>query len=174
MDTKKISKYFDKDRTVMESVIYTLLLALLQAGLSIPFAKTFYSAWNEAALAIMGKGLPQIEFTTTGYVFMFLALYLAFLTLILISTLFVHAYLWLFGASKAPFRHTVSSICYGLTPTYLLGWIPYVSVASYPISLAAIIFGLSRRHQLPRWKFSMLIIALLLLLASAALYLMGY
>lgn len=165
---------FEEERSLKWSALYAIGMAFLQAALSLPFASTFYQKWSDIMFTALGKGLPQIQLTTTGYAIILLVMYLVFIVLIALIAAIVHLLYKIFGGSREGFSCTAQAICYGLTPTFLLAWIPAVSLYTYPLSFVHCAYGLYKTHDIPRWKHALLMIAIALLFASIVLYILGY
>ncbi|MBI4449398.1 hypothetical protein HY641_05220 [Candidatus Woesearchaeota archaeon] len=153
---------------------YVLTFFLVQSGLSLLFAEAFYQNWNRIFLAATGKVLPALAFTTTGYLLIFAALAVIGCLAIIISILLTHAYLRCIGGSRQSLGATSSAIAYGLTPSFVFGWIPYASFIAHLWSIVLVLLALRIKHPMPLWRYTLLIITLALAAIAAGLYLLGY
>lgn len=166
--------FTSKQHSTARSALYVVFFTIIQSSLSLLFATEFYQAWTDASVALTGKVLPGLQFTGTGYTLLFGALALISIITTMIIMIISYAYLRFVGGSKTSYADNAQVIAYSATPSYLLGWIPYVSLAGHMWSLALAVYGLHIKHPMPTWRFAIVLATPLLALTATALYLMGY
>ncbi len=161
-------------KPIHTSLLSMLILTGFQALLSLPFASTFYQIWDGIFGALTGKILPQLGYTTTFFAILFGILIITFMLIIMLACTILHTCFKIFGASTSPFADTLMAVVFGLTPTYLFGWIPYLSLLTYLWSIILIAIGLYTKHQLGMFRFILITTAIILFIAAAILYTLGY
>ena len=163
-----------ESHSVRWSIGYTALFMALQTALSIIFADKFYQSWSDVAVRLTGKVLPELQFTTTGYAWLFGAIALATFIFLIVLMFVLYLYFRFIGGSKASLADTSTILAYGFTPNYVFGWIPYVSAVSSLWSLCLVVYGFRVKHPMPLWRFVLLVLVLVLASAAAILYTLGY
>ena len=101
----------------------------------------------------------------------------AFITVIigsLISFFIGGAILHLFAlgfGGKKKYQETLNAVAASITPTILLGWIPFVSIWTLIQSTVVMVLGISKKQKLPIFKSALTIaIPIIILLAIVPLY----
>jgi hypothetical protein len=111
----------EKSTDVIEAFKYLLVLSLVVSVLS--------AAISLSPLAFVAVYLMGIVFTVIG-------------------GLWLHLWAYIFGA-KGGLNQTLKTVLYGGTPSYLLGWIPYISIIFGLWSLYLGWIGLQKLHGMP-------------------------
>ena len=66
----------------------------------------------------------------------------------MIAGLWLHLWAYIFGAKKG-LHQTLKTVFYGGTPSYLLGWIPFIAILFWLWSLYLQWIGLQKLHDMP-------------------------
>jgi hypothetical protein len=138
-----------------------------------------------AVLSIVGAVLTGIVslFSPLGGGFLvmtaILGAYIGGIVFSVISGLWLHLWAYIFGAKKG-LNQTLKTVFYGGTPSYLLGWIPFIGILFFLWSLYLEWTGLQRLHGMPGDKAALSIVVafvipfvLLIVLAMVALSLLS-
>ena len=84
---------------------------------------------------------------------------------IFIGGAWLHLWVWLFGGRKG-YRETIKAIAYGSTPSYLLGWIPFINFITGIWALILLILGIKELQEISTGKaVSAIMVAIVIPLA---------
>lgn len=83
---------------------------------------------------------------------LYLLLYLVIIfALVIVFFFFIHLFVWLFKGRNG-FKQTFKAGFYSATPSFVLGWIPYVNIAAALWTLVLQVYGISKLQELKWWK----------------------
>ncbi len=104
----------------------------------------------------------------------FITIYIFGIVGAVIAGLWLHLWAYVFGAKKG-LHQTLKTVFYGGTPSYLLGWIPYIGILFWLWSLYLDWTGLQKLHGMPgdRAALSILIAFIVPMIILAVLALMA-
>jgi|GEM_PF-1124931 len=161
-------------------LVYTVLVGIISATSSL---MTYYNMVIQfASVPLFGSFLiSKMELLKPVFVNMSLfSVYLLFIFLffgIFLKGLFLHAFIILFGGDKGAVK-TIQVLMYSVTPFFLIGWIPYISILGLLWAVILCILGFHIFQQIPVWKAALVIMVptlfmiiglLLLVMVSSAL-----
>jgi hypothetical protein len=156
--TKTFAK--EKSTEVMEAFLYMAILSVVAAVMS---------------GLVLGFSTPAGVLIVTTIV----TAYIGGIVLSVIAGLWLHLWAYIFGAKKGV-GQTLKAIFYGGTPSYLLGWIPFIGIIIWLWSVFLQWKGLSSLQGITREKAALSIIVafiipmiLMLILAMVALALLA-
>ncbi len=78
----------------------------------------------------------------------FVLTYVSGIIFAVIAGLWLHLWAYIFGAKKG-LHQTLKTVFYGGTPSYLLGWIPFIAILFWLWSLYLQWIGLQKLHDMP-------------------------
>ncbi len=88
---------------------------------------------------------------TNWSIFTTYMMFLVLLFAIFIKGFFIHVFVILLGG-KHGLTQTLQVLMYAVTPFFLIGWIPYISVIGLIWAVVLCIIGLMVLHDIPSWK----------------------
>ena len=165
---------------VLLLLIYTVIVGIISATSSL---MTYYNMVIQyASIPLIGSFLiSKMELLKPVFVNMSLfSVYLLFLLLffgIFIKGLFLHAFVLLFGGEQGVTK-TIQVLMYSVTPFFLIGWIPYISIFGLLWAVILCVLGFHIFQQIPIWKAALVVVIptlfvilglVLLLMVSTAL-----
>jgi hypothetical protein len=105
----------------------------------------------------------------------FVAIYVMGIIFSVIAGLWLHLWAYVFGAKKG-LHQTLKAFFYGGTPSYLLGWIPFIGLLFWVWALYLQWIGLQRLQDMKgnRAAFSILVAFIIPIMAVAVLTIMAY
>lgn len=138
-----------KDSSFFEALLYNIILAIVYSAL-LSLSVAFFRIEGIIIGPMMGV-LAQ-SLTASGEGIMgasvnFIVLLIAWIILIIITWMFIHISVCIMGGEKG-FTQTYKAYIYGITPVFLFGWIPNVSIISGIWSVVIIILGIRELHEL--------------------------
>jgi hypothetical protein len=143
------SKTFDslKDESLEEAVKYYAIVAVVYSALfALMFAfmgSLFGSMMGFRNLGtMMGAGVGIGGAIVFFVMFMIFAIASAF-----IGGAILHIFVYIAGGRKGIVQ-TIKAVMYGLTPSLLLGWIPFINMIAAIWSLVVEIIGIRQLHEL--------------------------
>ncbi len=150
---QKPVKAFDAEKKTepMEALIYVAIVSVVGAVMGGILTMATTANALMAGVAIIGA-------------------YVAGIVLVVISGLWLHLWAYIFGA-KGGLNQTLKTVFYGGTPSYLLGWIPFIGILFFLWSLYLEWTGLQRLHGMPGDKaaFSIVVAFIIPLVVMAVL-----
>ena len=166
--------FFKGQHSAGSAFLYVIVLTAAQTLLSIFFGSWFYESWDVVFHLVTGKVLPAIPPGPLFYPVVLALGSVLWLLALAVLTLILHACFKLFGESKAHFSSTINAVCYGATPTLVIGWIPYLNYVGTIWSMVLIGIGMHEQHRIAEWRFLLMIAAVILIFVAAGLFVMGY
>jgi len=145
---------------VLLLIMYTVLMSIVSLLSSL---MTYYDMVIQcASIPIFGSFLlTKLELLRPIFLNMSLfAVYLLFLFLffgIFLKAFFLHTFVLLFEGKQGIMK-TVQVLMYSVTPFFLLGWIPYISIIALLWAVILCILGFHILQQIPIWKAALIII----------------
>ena len=135
-DLGTMLKYF-----VVLAVIYSILLAIIFATMA------------SAMTAVMPIKMPFMGATAGGLaaVTMFIGYLILLIIGLFIGAAIVHIFVYLLGG-KEGYTQTVKAIGYGMTPSLLLGWIPFIGIIASIWALIVEIIGIRELQEMSTGK----------------------
>ncbi len=136
-DLGPLMKYF-----VILTLIFSILMAVIMIGLS------------SAMLSILPVKLPFMAGAAAGglaAVVTFITLLISLLIGLFIVAAIVHIFVYLLGGRKG-YTQTVKAIGYGMTPSLLLGWIPFIGIIVSIWALIVEIIGVRELQEMSTGK----------------------
>ena len=136
-DLGPLMKYF-----VVLTLIFSILMAVIMIGLS------------SAMLSILPVKLPFMAGTAAGglaAVVTFITLLISLLIGLFIVAAIVHIFVYLLGGRKG-YTQTVKAMGYGMTPSLLLGWIPFLNIIVGIWALIVEIIGIRELQEMSTGK----------------------
>jgi len=136
-DLGPLMKYF-----VILTLIFSILMAVIMIGLS------------SAMLSILPVKLPFMAGTAAGglaAVVTFITLLISLLIGLFIVAAIVHIFVYLLGGRKG-YTQTVKAMGYGMTPSLLLGWIPFLNIIVGIWALIVEIIGIRELQEMSTGK----------------------
>ena len=141
-----------KDDTIGDAFKYFVVILMIYALIiSVLFAVTF-------SMFAQMLGMPGVPMMALGaamgplfaVVFFILMLVIGIIG-VFIGGLWLHIWVYLLGGREGV-EQTIKALMYGVTPGYLLGWIPIVGIIGVIWSLIVEIIGIRQLHELPTGK----------------------
>lgn len=138
-----------KDSSFLEALLYNIILAIVYSALlslSVAFFRTEgiiigpMMGFLAQALTASGEGI-------VGASVNFIALLITWIIWIIVTWMSIHIGVCVMGGEKG-FTQTYKAFTYGITPVFLFGWIPNVSIISGIWSVVIIILGIQELHEL--------------------------
>jgi len=131
-------------------------------------AAFYYSAVLSLVSLILGLGYGFLTDSTYSTIWGYLVLYWPFsVALNFLIALILHLFVKLFRG-KGPYSKTYQLYIYASTPSFLLGWIPYVSFLGSVWMLVLLVIGTMHMHKLSRartiWLYAVVLAFELILL----------
>ena len=163
------SKFFDylskKEKTIGTSFIYLMVLSLFFTIIGFIIGTLLQGFWISLYSGFLGFEIPyaatpiiiSLIFTIIGYG---IGLLLSF-----VGAGILHLWFLIFGG-KADYTKTYQLMVYSRTPTYVLGWIPFVNFFIWIWSLVLLILGTSKIHQMSKLKAALIIIIPIIVLMA--------
>ncbi len=145
-DLGPLMKYF-----VILTLIFSILMAVIMIGLT---STTF---------AMLPTKLPvKFPFTAGAVggltaVVTFITLLISLLIGLFIGAAIVHIFVYLLGGRKG-YTQTVKAIGYGMTPSLLLGWIPFIGIIVSIWALIVEIIGIRELQEMSTGKAALAVI----------------
>lgn len=155
------SKTFDavKDEPLEEAVKYYAIIAVVYSALlALMFAFAGSLMGPMMGLGMMGAGAGIGAAVITFVTFLIFAIASAF-----IGGAILHIFVYIVGGRKGIVQ-TIKAVMYGLTPTLLLGWIPFINFIAMIWSLVVEIIGIRQLHELTTGRA---VLALVLLIVAS-------
>lgn len=178
-------KAFDsvKDEEVGNSITYALKLLMVYSVLSSIVWTLAFTIILPVILSILESNpafqmYPEVEILLTSpilkeliSVMMFVAILIFGVISILFGGLWIHLWVYIIGGRKG-LKQTIKSIAYGVTPQFLLGWIPFLGFAFGTWSMIVSIIGIRQYHEISTGKaiFAYLLGALIIPLAIVYIF----
>jgi len=153
----------DEARTVLA---YFIPLLIFDAVMTAIVSLIEYLVFPLAMPALFGALLPVV---------MFVGVLIGGTILLLLFTVWVHILVYLAGGSKGIFQ-TFKALTYGLTPSYLLHWIPLVGIIFDLWAIILMILGIRELQEISSGRalavvgIAIMIPVLLLLLLAMYLF----
>jgi len=126
-----------------ESLLYYLIivsiLTIIMLALGSVFISMFISGFFEE--------FPMLQWVSLPILFVFIPLF-GFLTL-LISSLFVHIFVLIFGGRQG-LKQTIKALAYSSTPAVLSAWLPPILALSIVWSLILLWIGIRKLQKMNR------------------------
>lgn len=126
-----------KEKLISESFTFFVLLSFLGAALGVFYTLLMYPVLSQVSPALF----PAIEPLTFAEVLPFVITSYAFtvvLSFVWGAVLFVWLKIW---KANGTYGDAYRLYVYSRTPSYLLGWVPFVSIAAWLYSLYLMILG---------------------------------
>lgn len=135
-DLGPLLKYF-----VILVLIYSILMAIITVAMA------------SAMLSMLPMKLPMVAGAAGGVAaaVTFITLLIALLIGLFIGAAIIHIFVYLLGGKKG-YTQTVKAVGYGMTPSLLLGWIPFIGVIFAIWSLVVEILGVRELQEMPTGK----------------------
>ncbi len=136
-DLGPLMKYF-----VILTLIFSILMAVIMIGLS------------SAMLSLLPVKLPFMAGAAAGgltAVVTFITLLISLLIGLFIIAAIVHIFVYLLGGKKG-YTQTVKAMGYGMTPSLLLGWIPFIGIIVSIWALIVEIIGVRELQEMSTGK----------------------
>jgi len=136
-DLGPLMKYF-----VILTLIFSILMAVIMIGLS------------SAMLSLLPVKLPFMAGAAAGgltAVVTFITLLISLLIGLFIGAAIVHIFVYLLGGKKG-YTQTVKAMGYGMTPSLLLGWIPFIGIIVSIWALIVEIIGVRELQEMSTGK----------------------
>jgi hypothetical protein len=127
-------------------LVFLALTVLISVYTTSVLMGVMQSYFGSSMMASPSMGL-RLLFALIGYPF---SLLLSF-----VGAGILYLYLLIFGG-KASYSQTYQLAVYAYTPTFLLGWIPLVSVVTGIWSFALLVIGTAEIHKMSRLKAALL------------------
>jgi hypothetical protein len=149
-----------RDETFGDAVIYFIVLLIVNAVLSAIVGFLGFSAMAMPGSAIAGAGGVGTMIAA------FIAAVIGGIVGLIISAILLHIGVVIMGG-RGGFVQTFKASVYGLTPYYLLGWIPIIGVLAGIWGLVIEIFGIRELHDMTTgraviaWLISLVIIIII-------------
>ena len=132
-------KYF-----VVILMIYALIISVLVA---VAFS-LFASMLGMLRIPMMALGAAVGPLFAVGF---FILMLVSGIISVFIGGLWLHIWVYLLGGREGV-EQTIKALMYGVTPGYLLGWIPIVGIIGGIWSLIVEIIGIRQLHELSTGK----------------------
>ena len=141
-DLGPLMRYF-----VILTLIFSILMAVIMIGLS------------SAMLSLLPVKLPFMTGAVGGLtaVVTFITLLISLLIGLFIIAAIVHIFVYLLGGKKG-YTQTVKAIGYGMTPSLLLGWIPFLNIIVGIWALIVEIIGIRELQEMSTGKAALAVI----------------
>nr|WP_319537717.1 YIP1 family protein [uncultured Methanospirillum sp.] len=145
---------------VLLLIIYTVLVGIISATSSL---MTYYNMVIQyASIPLIGSFLiSKMELLKPVFINMSLfSVYLLFLLMffgIFIKGFFLHAFVLLFGGEQG-ITKTIQVLMYSVTPFFLIGWIPYISIIGLLWAVILCVLGFHVFQQIPVWKAALVVV----------------
>ena len=142
-DLGPLMKYF-----VILTLIFSILMAVIMIGLS------------SAMLSLLPVKLPFMAGAAAGgltAVVTFITLLISLLIGLFIIAAIVHIFVYLLGGKKG-YTQTVKAMGYGMTPSLLLGWIPFIGIIVSIWALIVEIIGVRELQEMSTGKAALAVI----------------
>jgi hypothetical protein len=166
-----------KDTDYSDTLVYFLILVLINTVLSIPVMLiTLSSMWSVfgGIFAMLGFG------TLTGFWIVIIAftMIIGDLVFLFIGAAWLHLWVYPVGGRNG-YRETLKAIAFGETPALLLGWIPLFGILAGIWSVVLSILGVRELHGISTGRalgavILAVIVPLLILGVLAAFFLIAY
>lgn len=156
-------------------LVYTFLIAIVS---SISSLLTYYNMMIQlVSIPIFGQFLiTQMELIKPIFLNLsFFSVYFLFIILffgVFLKGLFLHIFVILLEG-KHGVTKTIQVLMYSMTPFFLLGWIPYISIVGLIWTLVLCVIGMYIVQEIPVWKAALTIVIpiIFLILGLILLYL---
>ncbi|KAA0017425.1 MAG: hypothetical protein FE037_00760 [Thermoplasmata archaeon] len=141
-DLGPLMKYF-----VILTLIFSILMAVIMIGLT------------SAMFSILPVKFPFMAGTAGGLaaVVTFITLLISLLIGLFVGAAIVHIFVYLLGGRKG-YTQTVKAIGYGMTPSLLLGWIPFLNIIVGIWALIVEIIGIRELQEMSTGKAALAVI----------------
>ncbi len=169
------SKTFDslKDESLEEAVKYYAVIAAVYSAL---FAVMFVLAGSlfGSMMGFRNLGMMIGAGAGIGAAVVFFVMFIIFaIAGAFIGGAILHIFVYIVGGRKGIVQ-TIKAIMYGLTPSLLLGWIPFINIIASIWSLVVEIIGIRQLHELTTERAVLavlipIILAIILAVVLAAL-----
>lgn len=135
-DLGPLMRYF-----VILTLIFSILMAVIMVGLT------------SAMLSLLPVKLPFMAGAVGGLtaVVTFITLLISLLIGLFIIAAIVHIFVYLLGGKKG-YTQTVKAMGYGMTPSLLLGWIPFIGIIVGIWALIVEIIGVRELQEMSTGK----------------------
>lgn len=135
-DLGPLMRYF-----VILTLIFSILMAVIMVGLT------------SAMLSLLPVKLPFMAGAVGGLtaVVTFITLLISLLIGLFIGAAIVHIFVYLLGGKKG-YTQTVKAMGYGMTPSLLLGWIPFIGIIVSIWALIVEIIGVRELQEMSTGK----------------------
>ena len=118
---------------------------------SILYGIVFSQGWNYSFPSNVMKKFEHFMFGSVEGVTLIILLILLFFSLsiifLLINSLWLHIWIKLMGG-KGDLEDTINVVIYGGTPSYVLGWVPFVGSVSGIWGFIISLFGIKELHDM--------------------------
>ncbi|RLG18782.1 hypothetical protein DRN63_00920 [Nanoarchaeota archaeon] len=145
------------------SILFSLIIGII--GTTMIF---FQTTMLFPPPAMMGGGLLAVSF--------FISSFVGGLIAVIIGSLWLHIWVYLVGGRKG-LTQTMKAVMYSCTPTFIVGWIPFINIIAMIWAIIVEIIGIRQLHEISTgrailaWLISILIPGIVLgLLAYYAWY----
>jgi len=145
------SETFDasKEDTIGDAFKYFVVLLAIYAVLFSIMVLVAFSAMSWIVgpwAAMMGLAAGPIL-----AVAMFVLTFISGIIAVFIMGLWMHIWVYIVGGRKGV-KQTIKALMYGATPSYLLGWIPFIGLIAGIWALIVEIIGIRQLHELSTGK----------------------
>ena len=153
-----LMKYF-----VVLAVIFSILWAII------------FAAMASAMTAMMPIKMPFMGAAAGGLaaVTMFISYLILLIIGLFIGAAIVHIFVYLLGGRKG-YTQTVKAIGYGMTPSLLLGWIPFIGIIAGIWALIVEIIGIRELQEMSTGKAVLAMILPLIIMVIIAVAIFMY
>ena len=157
-DLGPLMKYF-----VVLAVIFSILWAII------------FAAMASAMTAMMPIKMPFMGAAAGGLaaVTMFISYLILLIIGLFICAAIVHIFVYLLGGRKG-YTQTVKAIGYGMTPSLLLGWIPFIGIIAGIWALIVEIIGIRELQEMSTGKAVLAMILPLIIIVIIAVAIFMY
>ena len=145
------------------SILFSLIIGII--GTTMIF---FQTTMLFPPPAMMGGGLLAVSF--------FISSFVGGLIAVIVGSLWLHIWVYLVGGRKG-LTQTMKAVMYSCTPTFIVGWIPFINIIAMIWAIIVEIIGIRQLHEISTgrailaWLISILIPGIVLgLLAYYAWY----
>lgn len=157
-DTFERLKSASLTESYRQYVILLILYTILSGIVSVTFMfLSFYDFLvHYASIPIIGSLFAaKIDLFRPLFInwsiFIVYGFFIFLLFAIFLKGLFIHVFVILFGGEQGVTR-TFQVLMYAVTPFFLIGWIPYISILGIIWAVVLCIIGLTVLQNIPTWK----------------------
>jgi hypothetical protein len=127
---------------IIWSLIFGIVLTIATMALGVFIFGAIGALFGAPGLGMLGAGFGA----TIGVLLIVLSV-ISHLIALFVFGAWQHLWVYIFGGRKG-YTQTIKAMAYSFTPTFLLGWIPFVSIIAYIWALILCIIGIRELHKI--------------------------